>query len=150
MRGPRREGRVKRLAAALVLVLAGVAGALAAAKVFRGRGLLTGGPGMNRAPTAEPGSSAVLPRPYDGAPPLIPHGLAGLSVTRASNDCMGCHLEGVELGEGHTATRIPASHRLNPFTKQVQEDGVVGTRYQCLQCHVPQDAAARPPVAQSP
>jgi len=123
---------------AVVLFCAAAVGA----KVFKAKGLFTGRPGMNAAPTAEPGTTKPLERPYPGAPPLIPHAVAGLRVTRESNDCLTCHLEGMEVGEGHAATKMPSSHR-------VGEDGVKGMRYQCLQCHVPQDTAARPPVAQA-
>jgi nitrate reductase cytochrome c-type subunit len=140
---------MKRLAAALVF-FAGLVGAVEIVKVFRGRGLFTGAPSMNAWPTAEPGTTAPLTRPYAGAPPLIPHGIAGLRITRENNDCLACHLEGIEVSEGHRATKVPPSHRLNPYTKQTQEDGVVATRYQCRQCHVPQDTIARPPVPQAP
>ncbi len=129
---------------------AGLAGAFEIVKVFRGRGLFTGAPGMNAAATAEPGTTAPLARPYPGAPPLIPHGIVGLSITRENNDCLGCHLEGMEVSQGHRATMVPPSHRLNPYTKQTQQDGVVATRYQCRQCHVPQDTAAKAPTALSP
>lgn len=140
---------MKRLAVGLAFIAA-LVGAVEGAKVARGRGLFTGTPGMNAAPTAEPGTTAPLPRPYPGAPPLIPHGISELRITRTNNDCLGCHLEGLELAEEHRATKVPPSHRLNPHTKQTQEDGVAGTRYQCRQCHVPQDTAARPPVPQAP
>ena len=55
---------------------------MASAKVLRGRGLFTGAPGMNAAPTAAPGTTAPLARPYSGAPPLIPHAVAELRITR--------------------------------------------------------------------
>lgn len=132
---------MKRLTPGLLLALV-LCAAAAGAKALKGRGLFTGAPGMNAAPTAEPGTTKPLALPYPGAPPLIPHGIAGLSITRESNDCLGCHLEGSEVAEGHSAAKLPASHRAG--------DGVKGVRYQCRQCHVPQDTAARPPVAQAP
>ncbi|MBI3564501.1 MAG: nitrate reductase cytochrome c-type subunit [Elusimicrobia bacterium] len=137
----------------LPLTLALLAAALAAAaagKVFSGQGLRTGAPGMNRWTDQAPGSTTVLPRPYPGAPPLIPHSIDGLAVTRATNDCLGCHLEGAELGEGHAATKVPASHYTNPYTKETKTGEVVGTRYNCLQCHAPQAVDAVPPVPQAP
>lgn len=126
---------------AIALAAAVLCAAGAGAKALKGRGLFTGVPGMNAAPTADAGTTKPLPRPYPGAPPLIPHTLERLSVTRELNDCLTCHLDGIEAAEGHFATRIPASHR--------EGDAVKGIRYQCLQCHVPQDTAARPPVAQA-
>ena len=82
-------------------------------------------------------AAAPLPRAYRGAPPVIPHSLDGLTVTREANDCLNCHLEGVEVGEGRRATKIPPSHFTNPHTGETRTDRIVGTRYNCLQCHVP-------------
>lgn len=106
-------------------------------------GLVTGEPGMNVYPSGGPGQTTPLPRPYGIAPPLVPHDVSGLEVSRKANDCLDCHLEGMELDEGHVATRVPASHRENPRTRERAADGVVGTRYDCLQCHVPQGVGAR-------
>lgn len=124
------------LAAAAVLCAAA-----AGAKAVRSRGLFTGTPGMNVFTTMDPGTTRPVARPYPGAPPLIPHAVYNLNITRDVNDCLTCHLDGMEVAEGHSATRLPASHRSG--------DGVAGARYQCRQCHVPQDTVARPPVAQA-
>lgn len=135
----------------LWLTAAVMAAALAAAaggKVFTGKGLQTGQPGANRYTDQAPGSTRPLPRPYPGAPPLIPHSIDGLSVTRASNDCLSCHLDGTEVAEGHSATKVPASHFTNPYTQETKQGEVVGTRYNCLQCHAPQAVGAVPPVPQ--
>lgn len=134
---------MKRSAAGLALAAAVFCAAAVGAKALKGRGLFTGVPGMNAAPTADAGTTKPLARPYPGAPPLIPHTVERLSITRELNDCMTCHLEGIEAAEGHFATKIPASHLAGA-------DAVKGIRYQCLQCHVPQDTVARPPVAQAP
>ncbi|MBI4839525.1 MAG: nitrate reductase cytochrome c-type subunit [candidate division NC10 bacterium] len=56
---------------------------------------------------------------YDGAPPQIPHHIAGLQGL-----CLGCHLEGAQ-----GATIVPHPDRPN-----------------CLQCHVPQDPSVKPMV----
>lgn len=130
--------------------LAAALGAAAAGKVFSGKGLRTGAPGMNRYTDLAPGGTAPLPRPYPGAPPLIPHSIDGLGVTRAANDCLTCHLEGGEVGDGHQAAKIPPSHFTNPYTKETKTGGVTGTRYNCLQCHAPQAVDAVPPVPQEP
>ncbi|MBI5594802.1 MAG: nitrate reductase cytochrome c-type subunit [Elusimicrobia bacterium] len=121
-----------------VLCLACALGAAAAGKVVRQKGLQKGAPAMNEWPSAEPGTTKPLPRPYKGAPPLVPHGTEGLSITRESNSCLGCHLDGTDLGDGHAATKVPPSHFVNPFTKETKTDAVVGMRYQCLACHAPQ------------
>jgi len=100
-------------------------------------GLATGQPGMNTYPRDNPGKTTKLERPYDGAPPLIPHNVVEFDITRSNNDCLYCHLTGLELGEGHVATKIPLSHYIDEFTGE-QKDEIVGIRYNCLQCHVPQ------------
>ncbi|MDP3542656.1 MAG: nitrate reductase cytochrome c-type subunit [Elusimicrobiota bacterium] len=87
-------------------------------------------PGVNRWNDQSPGSTKPLPRPYPGAPPSVPHGIEGLAITRKSNGCIDCHLEGTDLGDGHVATKIPPSH----FDPKAKEE-LAGTRYQCLQCH---------------
>lgn len=92
-------------------------------------------PGMNRWNDQAPGSTKPLPRPYPGAPPSVPHGVAGLAITRDANACLDCHLEGTDMGDGHTATKVPPSHFVNPKTKEISTGAVTGTRYQCLQCH---------------
>jgi nitrate reductase cytochrome c-type subunit len=97
-----------------------------------------GQPGMNTYPTGPPGQTKKLERPYPGAPPLIPHSIEGLGVTRSGNDCLACHSEGVEVEKGHIATKVPPSHYVNEYTGQQTKEEVIGVRYHCLQCHVPQ------------
>ena len=74
-------------------------------------------PTVEAAENPPPGSAKRLPRMYDGAPPQIPHSLAGLQGL-----CLGCHLEGAQ-----GATLVPHPDRPN-----------------CLQCHVPQDPSVKP------
>ncbi len=102
------------------------------------QGLVTGKPGMNRYTDKEPGETQPLERAYEIAPPAVPHSVAGMEITRTANDCMDCHMDGDELDAGHIATKIPESHLVNEFTGEKAEQGVVGIRYNCLQCHVPQ------------
>jgi cytochrome c-type protein NapB len=109
-----------------------------------GVGLATGEPGMNLYPAGDPGETAVLNRPYETAPPLVPHSIEGLTINRTANDCLDCHLEGGELDDGHVATKVPPSHLVNEYTGAEAESGVIGTRYLCLQCHVPQAEAEFP------
>jgi cytochrome c-type protein NapB len=107
-------------------------------EVYRESGLATGEPGMNLYPSDQPGETDPIERPYTNAPPMIPHDVTELEISRAANDCMGCHLDGLEVSEGHAATKIPASHYSNEYTGEQKKATVVGIRYNCLQCHVPQ------------
>jgi cytochrome c-type protein NapB len=99
--------------------------------------------------TAMPGSSQVLPRAFQNAPPQVPHSLEGLTpVTLQSNACVGCHLQPDNIGKPKVKgapTPIPASHytdlRRDPQTVTRQ---LTGARYVCTQCHAPQ--AGVPPL----
>ena len=89
-----------------------------------------------------PGSSTVLPRAYSGAPPQIPHNIESfLPVTAKNNACKMCHHNPAMIGKKAKgqATAMPASH----YTDQRHAPGkmsteLVGARYVCTQCHVPQ------------
>jgi len=109
------------------VVLAAAAGASAADKKAL-RPAKANRPGMNRWNDQAPGSTTPLPRPYPGAPPSVPHGIAGLAITRDANSCLDCHLEGSDMGDGHAATKVPPSHL-------DAKAALIGKRYQCLQCH---------------
>jgi nitrate reductase cytochrome c-type subunit len=101
-------------------------------------GLASGQPGMNTYPQNPPGETTKLPRPYTGAPPLVPHSVVEFEIGKFANDCLDCHLDGVEIEEGHVATKVPSSHFVNEYTGERKDGQVIGTRYNCLQCHVPQ------------
>lgn len=137
----------KRTAVLCALLLLVVAVAVAfkntPSNVLGRSSLLDGRPGINVYPAADPGETTPLDRVYEGAPPLIPHNVEGLSVDRSTNDCLDCHLEGDEVDDGHVATAVPRSHFINEFTNEALEGMVVGMRYNCIQCHVPQ-ADAQP------
>lgn len=107
-------------------------------EAFQEAGLATGEPGMNKFTESLPGESTVMERSYELAPPVIPHSIEDLSIDRSENDCLGCHLEGEEVDEGHVATKIPDSHYLNEFSGKKETESVTGIRYYCSQCHVPQ------------
>jgi len=77
-----------------------------------------------------PGESALLDRGFVGAPPLIPHDIAELTVTMATNDCLGCH-EPAEAAEMEGAVLAPATHLADGGRIKME-------RYQCVICHVPQ------------
>ncbi len=106
--------------------------------VLLGNGEAISQPGMNTYPTNPPGQAKKLERPYQGAPPLIPHSVEGLGITRSGNDCLACHSEGIEIEKGHIATKVPPSHYVNEYTGQQMKEQVIGVRYNCIQCHVPQ------------
>lgn len=98
-------------------------------------GLVSGKPGMNNYVNKAPGETKILKRPYKIAPPLIPHDISEFTITRETNDCLNCHLDGEEVDEGHIATKIPKSHFINKFTHKISKENVSGIRYNCLQCH---------------
>lgn len=92
-----------------------------------------------------PGEAALLPRAFNGAPPLVPHGIEDFpAITRANNLCVDCHA--VKEKVTGQATPIPASHYtdLRNAPGQVGEK-VVGARWVCTACHVTQ-TDARPLV----
>ena len=113
-----------------------------------------------------PGTSTKFERAYKDAPPMIPHSVEGLiPITKANNQCLGCHLPEVASTMG--ATPIPQTHFTNYRPKTVMKDGnvlkegkIVGKelgntsdiklakaeklnhlyegRFNCTQCHAPQ------------
>lgn len=143
------QHRIPRRTLAVLATLALCACAGAGSRVFSGSGLYTGAAGVNEYPEAGPGETAPLARMYQGAPPMIPHSVSDFAITRGQNDCLSCHADGGELGEGHIATKIPASHYKNDHTGERAAESVLGIRYNCLQCHAPQ-SAENPPVGQNP
>ena len=113
-----------------------------------------------------PGTSTKFERAYRDAPPMIPHSVDGLiPITKANNQCLGCHLPEVASSVG--ATPIPVTHFTNYRPETVMKDGnvlkegkvlgkVMGNtsdiklaktkksdtlyqgRFNCTQCHAPQ------------
>jgi len=116
-----------------------------------------------------PGTSTKFERAYKDAPPMIPHSVEGLiPITKANNQCLGCHLPEVASTMG--ATPIPPTHFTNFRPTTVMKNGeevkggkVVGLkkgelgnvgdiklakvkkldhlyqgRFNCTQCHAPQ------------
>ncbi|MBI2570548.1 MAG: nitrate reductase cytochrome c-type subunit [Candidatus Schekmanbacteria bacterium] len=81
----------------------------------------------------DPGENKLLPRAFDGAPPQIPHLIAGSVVAQDTNDCLDCH--GPKKGdEGEPA--ISAGHYSDEAKTKLS-----GRRYVCLTCHVEQKDA---------
>ncbi len=144
-----------------VLTLAGLV--LAAATVgtsFAGQTFKTNEMGLSKSsvfevpepkvahyPATAPGESELLPRAYSGAPPQVPHDVSDfLPITAQTNMCAACHnqpdLRGKRRDKG-AVVPIPVSH----FTDQRKTpnkvtENLVGARYNCNQCHVPQADAA--------
>ncbi len=86
---------------------------------------------------AMPGEQPLHPRPYAGAPPVVPHGIGDfLPLTNSENNCLLCHQPGGEKVEGEP-TPLPASH-LEDLRRApgVQGEEVAGARHNCLACHV--------------
>jgi cytochrome c-type protein NapB len=86
---------------------------------------------------ADPYTSGVLPRAYNGAPPQVPHNLDGLiPITRDSNTCLSCHQQPDQVGKKKVKgqpTALPASHYTD-----VKKNALYMGRYNCTQCHTPQ------------
>lgn len=100
-------------------------------------------PKVSHYPATPPGESKVLPRAYSGAPPQVSHDVSEfLPITAQNNMCIACHNQPAQWGkklEKGVPTPIPPSH----YTDQRNAPGkltenLVGARYNCNQCHVPQ------------
>jgi cytochrome c-type protein NapB len=128
----------------LFLLVAIFFGMAASEKIFQEKGLVEGMPGKNIYPTGDPGETDVLKRPYFIAPPHIPHSISDYEIKRKGNDCLECHIEGMEFEDGHVATKIPPSHYYNDYQKEKTEGRVTGVRYNCIQCHAPQSVKDPP------
>ena len=115
------------------------------------------------------GSGYKIQRAFQDAPPMIPHDTEGMLPIRVQdgNQCLGCHMPDVASAMG--ATPIPESHFMNfrPVTtiaadgaiekngheikntsseelknvsiKPTEDGKLYGGRFNCTQCHAPQD-----------
>ena len=90
-----------------------------------------------KANDSAPGELPVVPRPYDLAPPRVPHAVDDfLPITRKQNACADCHA--VKEKEPGQPTPIPASHYTDfRNTPGVRSDKLAGARWVCTACHVP-------------
>lgn len=84
------------------------------------------------APAERDAPKATLAHPY--LPPVVPHHVRDHQVDMNANRCLSCH--GREQAERMQATPISPTHYVDRHGQQ--HDEVVGGRYFCLQCHVPQ------------
>ena len=62
-----------------------------------------------------------IPVTFPNQPPLVPHSVRGLQVTKNANQCLGCH-----------------SPDVAPTRDGQKTEGTSPRRYFCLQCHVQQ------------
>jgi len=98
-------------------------------------------PPVYRYPEAAPGESAKLPRYWEGAPPLVPHSLAGMiPITREDNLCLFCHANGST--EPTDPPQVPKSH-LTDYRRapDIVREEIAGARWNCTACHVMQTDA---------
>jgi len=91
----------------------------------------------------QPGQNKLLPRAYLGAPPQVPHDIADfLPITAQSNMCAACHAQPDQWGkkrEKGAPVPIPPSHYTDLRNAPGKvTDHLIGARYNCTQCHVPQ------------
>ena len=92
----------------------------------------------------DPGEGVLPIRPFDGAPPVIPHAASDfLPITLDENMCLDCH--GVEEAEEGGPTPVPRSHHidLRHAPDEVGEE-IAKARYNCTACHATQTNA--PPL----
>ncbi|MGQ0287406.1 nitrate reductase cytochrome c-type subunit [Pasteurellaceae bacterium 22721_9_1] len=75
-----------------------------------------------------------IPTTFPHQPPLVPHSIRGLQVTKNVNQCLGCHSPDFAPTTG--APRVPESHFMDRDGKRTE--GTSPRRYFCLQCHVQQ------------
>ena len=87
-----------------------------------------------------PGTSTRFDRAFENSPPLIPHDLDGLlPITLELNMCTTCHMP--EFAGDIGSTAIPKSHLVDLRTGKDLHGELDMTRYNCVQCHVPQSNA---------
>ncbi|MCK3655719.1 nitrate reductase [Pasteurellaceae bacterium Macca] len=75
-----------------------------------------------------------IPVTFPHQPPLVPHSIRGLQVTKNVNQCLSCH--GVEISASTGAPRVPESHFMGRDGEKLSHESP--RRYFCLQCHVQQ------------
>lgn len=75
-----------------------------------------------------------IPTTFPFQPPLVPHSIRGLQVSKNVNQCLACHA--VEPSKVTGATRLPPSHFMDRDGKVYENESP--RRYFCLQCHVQQ------------
>jgi len=89
-----------------------------------------------------PGEKGLRPRPYPGAPPVVPHGIQGfLPITPKDNACLACHGE-AKVKKAGEPTPLPPSHYTDYSRRPpVPGEKMAGSRWICVSCHVQQTDA---------
>jgi cytochrome c-type protein NapB len=98
----------------------------------------------------KPKKSDRLPRAYTDIPPQIPHRVDEyLPITAADNQCLDCHEQPDLIGKKKEGkSPMPRDHYVDlRSSSDKMSDGVVGARFNCTQCHVPQSGA--PPLVEN-
>lgn len=87
--------------------------------------------------TKAAGTSTLIERSFENAPPLIPHDTEGmLDITKDINMCITCHMP--DVAPAVNATAVPLSHLIDFRTSENLKDSLSNERYNCTLCHVPQ------------
>lgn len=88
-------------------------------------------------------ANTTLPTAFEDAPPGIPHSIEDSAlITLKSNKCLKCH-DDQDLWEKEKDADEPSAMPESHYVDFRREPGVVkakvmGSRYFCMQCHVPQ------------
>lgn len=99
---------------------------------------------------AAPKKSEVLPRAWEGAPPQISHRIDEfLPITAEDNQCLECHEIPKYIGRAKKGkSPMPRDHYVDlRSSSDEMSDEIVGARFVCTQCHVPQTDA--PPLVEN-
>lgn len=91
-----------------------------------------------------PGTETPIARTFSTQPPVIPHALENFDeISLDGNQCLDCH--SAATYKKKKAPRIGDSHFVDRDGKKSVE--ATGSRYNCVQCHVPQVDA--PPLVEN-
>ena len=95
-------------------------------------------------PSIKAGKSDRITPSYHTAPPSVPHVVEKyLPITAETNDCLDCHDRFDKIGKKYVKGKklpMPKSH-YGGFAGKGKADEVSGSRYTCVQCHVPESNA---------
>jgi cytochrome c-type protein NapB len=88
-------------------------------------------------------ADSTLPTAFAEAPPLIPHSIEDATpMTLRKNKCLKCHNDQdlwQVVKDADQPSPMPESHYVDLRSEPgVIRKKVIGSRYFCLQCHVPQ------------
>lgn len=130
---------MKKMIALMAALLS--ASALLHAEVYPGTNVEVVKKGLENAHEATPPAfkndikdEGVQPRDMLFAPPVVPHSIKGMQVSKNTNRCLECH--NPQAAEFTGATTPSKTHYYDRAGKLGAE--ISPRRYFCLQCHVPQ------------